>query len=101
MFDPTTILRNKTKAASLTFALFAACLAFSGCSPQAREARYLESGKRQMEKKDYTRASIQFRNAAKVMPKDAEPYYQLALALFALRDYAQADKSLSKAVELN
>src|SRR5205807_8244701 len=52
-------------------------------------------------KKDYTRASIQFRNAAKVMPKDAEPYYQLALALFALRDYIQADRSLVKAVELH
>src|SRR6266567_2646999 len=75
----------------------------SGCvrSPEAKEARYLESGKRQFEKKDYARAAIQFINAAKAMPKDAEPHYQLALAYLAQRQYQRALGSLDTAIKLN
>lgn len=75
----------------------------SGCSrsPEAREARYLESGKRQFEKKDYARAAIQFINAAKAMPKDAEPHYQLALVYLEQRQYERAALSLQNAIKLN
>src|SRR5579862_7010343 len=78
-----------------------ACLLFSGCSPEAKEARYLKSGKQMMERKDYSRAVIQFRNAAQAKPKDAEPYYQLAMAYLALRDAKSAIPFLRRAVELN
>src|SRR6266849_4245144 len=79
------------------------CVLAPACarSPQGREARYLESGKRLLEKKDYSRAIIQFRNASKAMSKDAEPYYQLALAFIARSDWQGAGSSLTKALELN
>ena len=83
-------------------AVFALCLVLSACgTPQQKEARYLESGKRMVARKDYPRAIIQFNNAAKVMPKDAEPYYQLALAYLDSRQYQPAYASLRKAVELD
>src|SRR5689334_7174444 len=85
--------------------IFAAsfCVALAGCarSPEAQEARYLESGKRLMEKKDYARALIQFRNAAKAMPRDAEPHYQAGLIHLERHDWTAAYGSLKKAVELN
>ena len=61
-----------------------------GCnrSPQAKEAQYLQRGMAQAAKKDYGRAILEFRNAVKVMPKDAEPYYQLGLTY---RDLGQAE----------
>ena len=77
------------------------CLVFSGCSRESREARYLASGKQMLAKKDYARAIIQFSNAAKMMPKDAEPRYQLALAYLAQRDFRTASGYLSTAVALN
>src|SRR6266542_3546061 len=79
------------------------CVIASSCSrtPRQKEARYLEAGKRQLEKKDYARAIIYFRNAAKAMPTDAEPPYQMALAYIARRDWQYAYASLNKAVQLN
>ena len=79
------------------------CILAPGCarSPQEKEARYLESGKRLLEKKDYARAVIQFRNAAKATPKDAEPHYQMALASLERSDWQSAFNSLRKALELN
>lgn len=80
-----------------------ACAVLSGCArtPQEKEARYLEAGKRQLEKKDYARAIIQFTNAARAMPKDAEPYYQLALAHMARKEWQATLANLKRAVSLN
>ena len=96
-----TIPLAKRRRAALISALIGLSIAFSGCSPQAREARYLASGKKMMEKKDYARALIQFNNAVKVMPKDAEAHYQLALAFLAQRSYPAGLYELRKAVSLN
>ena len=88
------------------FAL-AACIAgfvfLQGCarSPEVKEARYLESGKRQLAKKDFQRAILQFQNAAKVMPKDAEPHYQMALGYLGVANFQAAVAHLRKATELN
>ena len=54
-----------------------------------------------MEKKDYGRAVLEFRNAVKVMPKDAEPYYQLGLTYLASGNVANGIGSLRRATELN
>jgi tetratricopeptide (TPR) repeat protein len=80
-----------------------AALASAACgrSPQEREARYLENGKRQMLKKDYPRAALQFRSAIQAMPGDAEPYYQLALANLADGQLTDAIIGLKKATDLN
>jgi tetratricopeptide (TPR) repeat protein len=85
---------------AFTCAALAVLLAACG-TPQQREARYLESGKRQFERKDYARAAIQFINASKAMPKDAEPYYQLAVTYLAQQQYQPAIVSLQRAIKLN
>jgi tetratricopeptide (TPR) repeat protein len=54
-----------------------------------------------MEEKDYGRAALDFRNAARVMPKDAEPLYQLGLAYLANGALTPAYASFRKAAELN
>ena len=95
------IIPRKRLHSAIAFTLLASCLVFSGCSPEAREARYLEAGKRQMQKKDYARAILQFMNAAKAMPKDAEPNYQLGLAYLARTDFQRAYYYFKKAVDLN
>ena len=100
--DSPALQRNHGRSrAALACGLVGMCLVFSGCSPEAKEARYLKSGKQMMERKDYSRAIIQFRNAVQAKPKDAEPYYQLAMAYLAMRDVKQAYATLKKAVELN
>ncbi len=78
------------------------CLS-SGCntSPQAKEANSLRRGKGLRDKKDYSRALIEFKNAANAMPKDAEPYYQLALTYLAAGSPANGVGALRKAIELN
>jgi tetratricopeptide (TPR) repeat protein len=83
--------------------VFAAVWSLAGCarSPQDKEARFLKDGKAQFEKKDYTRAILQFKNAIQVMPKDPEPYYRLGLASLGASDLKSAVMCFRKAVELN
>ena len=78
-------------------------LAFTGCvrSPEAKSARYIETGKALMQKHDSVRAILEFRNAAKAAPKNAEAYYQLGLAYLAQQDYRNAVGSLRQAIALN
>jgi tetratricopeptide (TPR) repeat protein len=75
----------------------------AACSrtPAEREARFLQRGKDLVAKKDYSRAAIEFQNAAKIMPKDAEPVYQLALLALERRDLRSAIPLLNKATALN
>lgn len=49
-------------------------------SPQERAAQFLRSGKELLSRKDYARAELEFKNAARLLPKDAEPVYELGLA---------------------
>jgi Tfp pilus assembly protein PilF len=72
----------------------------TGCnrSPEARAARFLEEGKRQFEKGDYTRAALQFFNAMEATPTVPEPYYQVALAYLASGDTRSGLVYLQKAL---
>ena len=74
-----------------------------GClrSPQAREARFLASGKQHYAQKDYPRAILDFKSALRFAPQDAEGYYQLGLAYEAAVDLPSAYFSFEKATELN
>ena len=78
-------------------------IAISGCqySPKLREAKYLKRGELFLANRDYSRALLEFRNAASVMPGDAEPYYQMGLASMASGDLAGAVRSFRKATSLN
>src|SRR5579883_913967 len=70
-------------------------------SPQAREAKFLRRGAALVGQKDYSRALLEFKNAAAVMPKDAEPYYQMGIAFLEAGDQRNGVAALRKATELN
>lgn len=76
------------------------CLACN-TSPQAKETKYLRRGVGLFEKKDYSRALLEFRNATAVMPSDAEPYYQQGVTYLAMGNLRNGVASLRKATELN
>jgi len=80
-------------------------LALAGaCSretPEAKRDRFLQIGKKQLEKHDYAAALIQFKNAAQAKPKDAEPYYQLGLTSLGQGDLRSALLYLKHANQLD
>ncbi len=61
----------------------------------------MQQAERLVQKKDYTRAILQFRNAIQAMPGDAEPYYQLGLTYLAAGNPGLAAGCFRKATELN
>jgi tetratricopeptide (TPR) repeat protein len=81
----------------VTIALLCGCAR----SPEAKRDKYLTRGKAYLEKKDYARAVLEFRNAARATPKDAEVYYQLGLAYVSSLDYRSGYMSFRKALEFN
>src|SRR5258708_10789923 len=88
------------KSFKLPLVLMVLALALlAGC--RATEKRYLARGKRLVEKKEYARALLEFRNAVKMNPKSAEPYYQAGLAYLAMGDYRMGYGSLQRATELD
>lgn len=78
-------------------------LALAGCntSPQANEAKYLKRGEGRLAKQDYARALLEYRNAAKAVPTDAEPYYQMGLVYLKSGDGQNAIRSFQAAIRLN
>jgi cytochrome c-type biogenesis protein CcmH/NrfG len=85
----------------ITVILLSAVLGLAGCSRTPKDLRYLESGKQFLEKKDYARAVLQFRNAVQANPKNFEAHYQLALAELGRGDRIAAYRSLTRALDLN
>src|SRR5437016_5096565 len=75
----------------------------SGCisPPEHKEVKYLKRGQEQLAKKDYSRALLEFKNAAQAMPKDPEPYYQSGLTYLATENIPGAVAAFRKATELN
>jgi hypothetical protein len=63
-----------------TFGIVIVVAILTGCgtSPQAKEAKYLDKGKSLLAKKDYARALLEFRNAAKRCPKTPNPIIKWA-----------------------
>ena len=96
-------MTEKLRVCLCAVAALSAGILAVGCnrSPQAKEAQYLKRGIALIAKKDYGRAALEFRNAIKVMPKDAEPYYQLGLAYLATGSAANGIAALRHATELN
>lgn len=94
---------SSTRTFWLTAALLAAVLAMAGClrSPEEKYAEFMDSGKKYMEKQDYSSAVLQFKNAARVMPEDAEAHYQGALAELRLGHGNQAYQLAKKTEQLD
>ena len=83
--------------------LAAVLITLTGCgafSPK-NEAAFLTRGRQLLAEKDYSRALLEFRNAAKVAPKDAEPHYQLGLTYLQSGDYPAAILALRHCLELD
>src|SRR5207249_2191744 len=74
-----------------------------GCArtPGAKRDRFLASGKKLFEKKEYSRAILEFKNAVAVMPRDAEAYYQLGRSYAAYHELQTAVFNFRRAVDLN
>src|SRR5580704_12439950 len=85
------------------FALLLVALGLCGCflAPQQKEARFLALGKELYAKKDYPRAVLEFRNAIRVAPLDAEAHYQLGLVYAATNENQSALNCFKKATDLN
>jgi tetratricopeptide (TPR) repeat protein len=84
-------------------ALLLVVLASAGCmrSPEAKSARYMEAGKKLLQKNDAPRAILQFRSAAQVTPRNPEIYYQLGIAYLAAGDLRNGVDGLREALKLN
>lgn len=81
--------------------LLAVCFAAS-CNrdPNVAKRKYVESGNRYFDNGKYKEALIMYRNALKRDLKYGEAYYRAALAELKLQRFAEAARSLQRAVEL-
>ena len=70
-------------------------------SPEARFARFMATGQRHFEQKDYARAILDFQNAARMAPTNPEPYYRLGLAHLETGNFRAGVGHLMKAAELD
>ena len=93
-------LRTLVFASALAMA---GLLSLGGCtsSPQTKEAKALARGKKLLQQKDYARAMLEFKNAARSVKLDAEPYYQMALVALETNDADAAKLMLKRAIQLN
>jgi cellulose synthase operon protein C len=92
----------KNTAAPLLLCAIALLLS-GGCarSPQQKYATFLERGNAQLQKRDYNRAILEFKNALRIKPKSAETQYQLALAYLGEKDTRNAVVSLRNSLDLD
>jgi len=94
---------KRSQTATLIVSLVCMTLVLAACSrtPQQREARFLKAGLELAAKKDFQRAILNFLNAARANPADAEPQYQLGLAYLATQNPSAAATAFRKATDLN
>ena len=76
--------------------------ALTGCGwlTPHNEAFFLKRGHDLLAAKDYSRALLEFKNAARAAPADGEPYYQAGLTHLYSGDYRSALASFHKCLEL-
>lgn len=82
---------------------FALLTVLSGCaiSPEAKEAKYLKRGQKSFDAKSFSRAAVDFKNAARQMPKHAEAYYRLGITYLELGDGPTGIGMLQKALSID
>ena len=83
--------------------LIVASLSLWSCaaSPGEKAAQFISRGKEFMAKRDYKRANLEFRNAVKARPNDAESYYQVGLSGMAAGNLREAAGALRRATEID
>jgi tetratricopeptide (TPR) repeat protein len=80
--------------------LMAVLLAGCNLSPEARRDRFVSKGKQLLQKQDYARALLEFRNAIKAVPEDADAYYQMGLAFSGQGDLVKAFMAYRQALTI-
>lgn len=70
-------------------------------TPEARYARFMATGQRHFDQKDYARAILDFQNAARLAPENPEPYYRLGLAHLETGNFRAGVGFLMKAADLD
>lgn len=75
----------------------------SGCfqSALAKKARFMESGRRLYDKKDYSRAVLEWKNAEAIANGDPEPDYWLGMGYLGAGNLTLAVDSFRKAAAIN
>src|SRR5262249_50942431 len=88
---------------SLFVLTVASFLTLGACrqSAERKAANTIARGELLVAKKDYRRAALEFRNAVRLQPQNADAYYRLALAQAASHDLSGAVFSLRRATELD
>jgi tetratricopeptide (TPR) repeat protein len=95
-----TFSRQWRQAAACSLATLA-CALLIGCQSGAAAPRFIARGKALVGKREYSRAILEFRNASRLDPKSAEPYYQSGLVYLAMGDYRTGYLALIHATELD
>jgi Flp pilus assembly protein TadD len=95
-FNGNNLLQNVKVFLSISLLLMAGC-----SSPKSLRDRGLALGKKWLEKGEYKRAVLEFRNAEQAMPRDAETHCLLGDAYAAGGALAQAAAEYKKAIESN
>lgn len=88
----------------LSYTLSAALLlcGLSACEkPPEKEARYIRQGNALFEKGEYAKARLEYKNAAQIIPTDAEPRYRLGLVDEAEGDVKNAFANFVRAEQQN
>ena len=67
--------------------------------PAVKKQKYLESGNRYLEKKQFKEAAIQYQNAIQIDPKFAEAHYKLSQAFMGVGNFQGAFTELKKTVD--
>jgi tetratricopeptide (TPR) repeat protein len=79
------------------------CISCSGCAktPAQKAAAFVKKAKALEEKHDYRRALLEFQNAVRITPKDADLYYQVAVCAEELKDWQLTGEALRRVIEIN
>src|SRR5208337_2719906 len=101
--DPGEFMRNRYFIALATALMAVFLIVATGCkgNPEKAKKKYLESGLKYVDKKEYDAAVIQFKKALQADPKYAEAHYQLGVTYLRLRRGQDAFQELNTAVNLD
>jgi cellulose synthase operon protein C len=94
----------KTKLSKMLFPATAACLALLlvACStPEEKAQGYYDSGKTLLDKQDFARASVEFRNALKIKKDHAESWFGMAQVEEHAQNWSAMMGDLNKVIEIN